>query len=172
METKGRYTIEALEYIAKIADGGMRDAITLMDKCLAYSTELTLENVVKALGTVDYAIMIDLTDAIIGQRSQELIKIIENIHAQGKDLKQFIKQYTHFLLDVQKYVVGCDWKYINLPRLKEYEDWLQECKQEEFDICYNLLERCLKLNNEIKYSSVPKLDIETALLLEVVGGNK
>ena len=37
---------EAIEYIAKIADGGMRDAISLMDKCLSFSNELTLENVV------------------------------------------------------------------------------------------------------------------------------
>ena len=39
------HLVEAVEYIAKIADGGMRDAITLLDKCLAFSKDLTLENV-------------------------------------------------------------------------------------------------------------------------------
>ena len=39
---------EALEYIIKIADGGMRDAITLLDKCLSYSGDITVENVVNA----------------------------------------------------------------------------------------------------------------------------
>ena len=43
----------ALEYIAKLADGGMRDAITLLDKSLSYSTMLNLDNVVNALGTVN-----------------------------------------------------------------------------------------------------------------------
>jgi len=49
-----KYDSDALEYIAKIADGGMRDAITLMDKALSYSLDLTLENVVKALGVTNY----------------------------------------------------------------------------------------------------------------------
>ena len=57
METKGKYEIEALEYIAKLADGGCRDAITMLDKCLAYSKDLTLDNVVKALGTTDNVAM-------------------------------------------------------------------------------------------------------------------
>ena len=65
METKGKYEIEALEYIAKLADGGCRDAITMLDKCLAYPKDLTLENVVKALGTTDYDTMFKLTDYLI-----------------------------------------------------------------------------------------------------------
>ena len=44
-EERIEYDIASLEYIAKIADGGMRDAITLMDKCLSYSKELSVANV-------------------------------------------------------------------------------------------------------------------------------
>lgn len=155
----------AIEYIAKIADGGMRDAITLLDKCLAYSKELTLENVIKALGTVDYEIMFRLTDNLIHFSKKDMIEIIENIHNDGKDLKQFIKQYTHFLLDIQKYAIGCDWKYINIPKLNDYEKWMKDCSDEDFDSCGNILDCCLKLNSDIKYSSSPKLDIETAFIL-------
>ena len=55
----------ALDYIAKIADGGMRDAITMMDKCLSFSSTLSLENVVKALGVADYETMIGLSVNIL-----------------------------------------------------------------------------------------------------------
>ena len=77
--------IDAIDYLAKIADGGMRDAITLLDKCLAYSNDLALENVVKVLGTVDYDKMISICDAIIEDKVQDTISIIENIHSDGKD---------------------------------------------------------------------------------------
>lgn len=157
--------LDALEYISKIADGGMRDAITLMDKCLAYSSELTLENVIKTLGTVDYEIMFRLTDNLIHFSKKDMIEIIENIHNDGKDLKQFTKQYTHFLLDIQKYAIGCDWKYINIPRLNDYEKWMKDCSDEDFDSCGDILDCCLKLNSDIKYSASPKLDIETAFIL-------
>lgn len=161
-----KYDIDALEYISKLSDGGMRDAITLLDKCLAYSTDLTLENVVKALGTVDYSVMFSLTDAFradIGDKA--LIEIIESIHSEGKDIKQFIKQYGHFLLDVQKYGIGCDWVYINIPRLAEYEKWLEKLTDSDFDMIEGLMKTVLKLNSDIKYSATAKLDVEAQLLL-------
>ena len=70
---------EALDYIAKIADGGMRDAITLLDKSLSYSVQLTLDNVVKALGTVNYDTMIKLTEAIYYYDAEKSVKIFVNI---------------------------------------------------------------------------------------------
>ena len=158
------YTDEALEYIAKIADGGMRDAITLMDKCLAYSTELTLKNVVKALGTTDYDTMFELTDLLVNS-DFNAIKIIEDLHSAGKDLKQFIKLYMQFILDVNKYIVGCDWKYINIPKLDNYETMLKNlsCKQEA-EVVSELLSMLINLNSEIKYSQSVKYDIEAEVM--------
>lgn len=155
---------EALEYIAKIADGGMRDAITLMDKCLAYSTELTLENVVKALGTTDYDTMFELTDLLINC-DFNAIKIIEDLHNSGKDLKQFVRLYMQFVLDANKYVVGCAWEYINIPRLDNYETWLKNLScEEESGVILQLLSMLINLNSEIKYSQSPKYDIEAEIV--------
>ena len=97
-----KYTDEAIEYLAKIADGGMRDAITLMDKALSFNKDLTLENVVHALGTTNYDIMFDLTECFVYPNSKKMMEIIDSIHADGKDLKRFMKTYIQFLLDVQK----------------------------------------------------------------------
>ena len=164
--------IDAIEYIAKLADGGMRDAISLMDKCLAFTDELTLETVVKVLGVVDYDEMFKFTDTIIENKLNECIQLIESVYTSGKDLKQFVKQYIQFLLDIQKYAIGCDWKYISLPRLSQYEEWLKGCGTYEFDRCFELLDCMLKINNKIKYSSVPKCVIETEVLLTFGGVNE
>ena len=157
---------EAIEYIAKIADGGMRDAITLMDKCLAFSKELTLENVVKALGTTDYDTMFKLTDVLIFNQSSKAIQIIEDIYNSGKDLKQFVKQYIQFLLDLDKYGIGCDWKYLTLPRLKEYETWLKDCDAVSFSDIEHWLSVFVNLNSDIKWSQSVKYDIEASVVLE------
>ena len=164
--------IDAIEYIAKLADGGLRDAISLMDKCLAFTDELTLETVVKVLGVVDYDEMFRFTDTIIENKLNESMQLIESVHTSGKDLKQFVKQYIQFLLDIQKYAIGCDWKYISLPRLSQYEEWLKGCGTYEFDRCFELLDCMLKINNKIKYSSVPKCVIETEVLLTFGGVNE
>lgn len=156
---------DALEYIAKIADGGMRDAITLLDKCLAYNKNLTLENVVAALGTADYDTMFELTDAILGSDPKQVISIIENIYNSGKDIKQWIKQYTQFVLDINKHQIGCDWKYITIPRLANYGSRVEGY---DFDQCTSLLSTLINLNDDIKYSSAPKYDVEATLLLGII----
>lgn len=161
---------DALEYIAKIADGHLRDAISLMDKCLAYNTELTLENVVSALGTVDYDVMIQLTGTIVNKEVSRVMEIIEELHNEGKDLKQFIRQYMQFLLDVNKYAVGCDWKYISVPKLDEYQKWLDGLDDNDMDMVWRLLDVVVRLNSNIKYSQSPKYDIEADLML-FTGGN-
>ena len=155
---------EALDYIAKIADGGMRDAITLLDKSLSYSIKLTLDNVVKALGTVNYDTMIKLTEAIYYYDAEKSVKILNDVYDEGKDLKQFVKDYLVFLIDVVKYGRGCDFKYLTIPKIYAYEKFLDELGVEEYDVIDKLLDDWVKLNANIKYSSIPKADIEVVLV--------
>ena len=156
---------DSLEYIAKIADGGMRDAITLMDKCLAYSTDLSMENVVKALGTTDYDTMFKLTDYLIDNKVKLSLALIEDIYNSGKDLKTFVRQYVQFLLDLSKWGIGCDWKYLTLPRLADYEQWLKDCGDMEFTAIQNWLSVFVNLNADIKWSQSVKYDIEASIVI-------
>lgn len=160
------YDLDALEYISKLCDGHLRDAITLMDKCLAYSKDLTLENVVSALGTVDYETMISLSADILVKNTKAVMYIIEALYATGKDIKQFVKQYLQFLLDIQKFGVGCDWKYLQVPRIEDYEDWFEDLKSADYDKLESVLKAMIKLNADIKWSSTPKYDLEAVLYME------
>ena len=160
---------DSFEYIAKIADGGMRDAITLMDKCLSFSNKLTLENVVNALGTVNYEDMMKLTDAVFESATDDAVKTVEELYASGKDIKQFVKLYMHFLLDVSKFSLGCDWKYLNIPKLKEIEDWMSNA---DLTTILDLLDMIVRLDSTIKYSSTPKQDIEAELILFINGAEE
>ncbi len=155
---------EAVEYIAKLADGGMRDAITMMDKCLSFSDNLTLENVVNCLGTIDYGTMFNLTNFIFDSNLKEAIGIVEDIYNAGKDIKVFVKQYLVFLLDIYKYFLGCDWAYIQMPSLNEYKEWLNSCGEYERAKSLLILRSITALNSEIKYSPYAKADIEVALM--------
>lgn len=156
---------DAVEYLAKLSEGGMRDAITLMDKCLSYSTDLTVENVVKALGVADYQTMRALTLNLMINASDNIIELIEQIHADGKDLKQFIKQYINFILDVKKYFILGSFDYLSLPQTEDNEQFLKEMEQNNYeDKVSALLDTLLRLNSEIKYDSSPKYLIEAYLL--------
>ena len=154
---------EALEYLAKLADGGLRDAVTLMDKCLSYSKDLTVENVVKALGVADYETMKDLTDALwYKPNNNKILDIIESIHSSGKDLKQFIRQYINFVLDIKKFIVLNEFDYLSIPETEEMSDWLK--RHTDYDEVSDWLDLLIRINSEIKYDSSPKYMIEAMLL--------
>lgn len=156
------YTDEAIQYIAKLADGGMRDAITMMDKCLSLDTELTVESVVQALGTVDYNIHFDLLFKMETGVKDSAIKLIEDVYNSGKDLKQFIKQFQYFVLDVCKYKMFNDFKYISIPALPEYQEKLED---EDLDLALKVLEWVRQLNSDIKWEANPKAIAQTAIVL-------
>lgn len=155
-------SFEALEYIATLAEGGMRTALTLLDKVLSYSSEVSINNVFKALGSVDYEVLFDLTDALLCNKKKEVLEIVNEIYMSGKDLKQFIKSYMLFILDVRKYQITKDIKFTQIPRT--YEDKLKIYLTED-DATVGILQTVTALNSDIKWDSNPKALIEASLIL-------
>lgn len=156
------YTEEAIQYIAKLADGGMRDAITMMDKCLSLNPDLTVESVVQALGTVDYNIHFELLLLMETGVKDSAIRLIEDVYNSGKDLKQFIKQFQYFVLDVCKYKMFKDFKYVSIPALPEYEEKLED---EDLELALKVLDWVRQLNSDIKWEANPKAIAQTAVVL-------
>lgn len=152
--------LDAIEYIAKVADGGMRDAITMLDKCLSYSEELSVENVIKALGVVDYDIMMELTQSVLDNNQKSIIEIVNKVHSSGADLKQFIKLYSEFVLDINIYHITKDTKLIKVPEI-----WAKEFSGFGKAGIKKLLECVMKLRTEIKYEHNPKPVIVATLIL-------
>ena len=157
------YKDEAIEYIAKLADGGMRDAITTLDKCISYNPVLTLDNVVKALGGVDYDTMFDLVEGIYNFDASIAIKITETIYMSGANIKQFIKDFSNFVLDLCKYGLLGSFEYLYIPNL--YENRMKNYTNEHFTFFNQFLGELIKLNNTIKWESNPKPVIESTFVL-------
>lgn len=153
---------DALEYIAKIADGGMRDAITMLDKCLAYSTELTVDVVLKALGIADYDVMFELLVALHTKNAETVMKIIDQIYAQGKDLKLFIKTFMDFILDMCKYNVTRSSDFVKIP--PSYN--LEEYSYDVYAYCTRLLDCLISLIEQLRWETAPKSVIESTLMLQ------
>lgn len=147
----------ALEYIAKLAQGGMRDALTMLDKCLAYNNELTLSNVTEALGLPQYDSLMKLYIDYTERNIIEGIDVINEVYMSGKDLKLFAKQFMEFVLDIYKSAYGVDYKYLQVPCTAEMDEFLESAK---YDLDYTLLDKLVKLNADIKWETNPKARIE------------
>ena len=155
----------AIEYIAKIADGGLRDAITLMDKCLSYSTDLTLENVVKALGVADYETMFNLNECIFYDNSEGIINIVTDVFNSGVDLKLFIKNYFEFVLDLNIYCITDNLSCTKIP--STWLDTINSYREGNWDRLKQLLKFITDLQSEIKWVQNPKSLIIAKFMLFV-----
>ena len=105
------------------------------------------------------------TDSIITCEVKDIISTIENIHCAGKDLKQFIKSYTSFILDLCKFGCTDTLDYGNIPVI--YLDRIKRYNDHAFDDFTELLRCLVKLNAEIKWETSPKSSIEATILLFV-----
>ena len=160
MDKKITSTDEAINYIAKVSSGGMRDAITLLDKCLSLSHDVTLENVLKTIGGEDYSTFITFLSALLEKEKETSIKVIEDVYTAGKDVKQFMKDFAKFVLEVGKYALYKNFDYISLPNTLE--------NKLEHLIDYSLfdiMDFVVSLNNQIKWENDPKTLIELSMLI-------
>ena len=157
---KGTVNLEALRYISRISSGGMRDAITLMDKCLSLSSDLTLENVLKTIGGEDYTTFITFLSALEEKIKVSAIRIIENVYNAGKDVKQFMKDFAKFVLEVEKYALYKNFDYISLPNTL-----VNELEQLIDDTLFNVMDFVVSLNSQIKWDNDPKTLIESSILI-------
>lgn len=160
---------EALQYIAKLASGGMRDAITLLDKCLSYSEELTIDDVVTALGVADYTTMVKLTRAITSDDVETVVGCIDYVYNSGADLKQFVKTYFDFILEANIYCITKKTSFVKIP--ENVLQTLSTLGLIEYDNLYSILQLFTELQSTIRYEQNARAVILAKLLL-FMGGAK
>ena len=129
---------------------------------MSLSTEITIQNVVRALGTVDYAVHFNLLMRLTTGDKKGAVEAVEQVYQDGKDLKQFIKQFQYFVVDVCKFKMFFSFQYVNIPELPEYR---QKMEDEDLDQVVAVLDWVRQLNADIKWESNPKSIIETSVML-------
>ena len=100
------YEDNAIDYIARLAKGGMRDSITTLEKCLDYSKTLSLENVLKVTsGGVTEGNLTEFLFYLLNMQCKEALMFFHNIYMSGIDISLFLKLWTEFLQNCVKYMI-------------------------------------------------------------------
>ena len=157
---------KALRYIAKAADGSMRDGLSLLDQCIAFyiGQTLTYDNVLKVLGAIDTEVFSRLLRHIINGEITSAINILEEIITQGRDLNQFVNDFTWYLRNLMLLKSADDMEDVlemssdNLALLKE------EAKMVDTGVLMRYIQVLSALSNDIKYASQKRVLIEIALI--------
>ena len=142
------YTEDAISYIAKSANGGMRDACTLLDRALAYSENITSEGLMVALNLPNYEYYFALLASYAKHDNEEITKIIHRIYNSGVNFIKWFEGFHSFVINVMKYVFVGDITATMIPA--HYADKVANYGPKHSLICLKLANRLLKMISELK----------------------
>ena len=158
---------KAVRYIARAADGSMRDAISLLDKCIAFNLgeKLTYANVLATLGVADVEIFSGLFRAIRNADVAGAIMKIEGIIDAGKDISQFVADFVQYLRnllligvsgDINTQIMGVGDE--NMPLL------LEDAQLADSETFLRYIRILSELMNDIRYSADKQILLEVAVI--------
>ena len=157
---------EALRYIARCADGSMRDALSLLDRCIAFyfGEEITYDRVLEVLGAVDSSVYSHIFRLILDRNISEVLKQLEEIVLQGRELTQFVTDLIWYLrnLMLAKTASGIEEVLdVGPDRRKLLEEEALGVSMEELMRDIRVLS---DLQESMKYSDQKRVLIEIALI--------
>lgn len=157
---------KGLRYIAKAADGSMRDALSLLDQCIAFhfGKMLTYENVLDVLGAVDTEVFGQLLLGVCNKDIIGLIELLEEIIMQGREITQFVSEFTWYLRNLLLIKSSDNIEEVidaspeNILRLKE------EAEHIDRNAIMRYIRIFSELSGQIKYSAQKRILVEMAII--------
>lgn len=157
---------KAIRYVAKAADGSMRDALSLLDQCIAFylGQTLTYDHVLEVLGAVDTEVFSRLLRAVMANAVVDAIRILEDMIIQGRELGQFVTDFVWYLRNLllmkssDQMEDVLDMSSENLALLKE------EADMTDSDVIMRYIRIFSELSGQIKYAPQKRVLIEIALI--------
>lgn len=142
------YTDDAVNYISKLASGGMRDAITNLDKVLAFTHDLTSESVAKALNLPEYDDYFKLLAAYSKKDNKIVSEVINDVYNSGVNFVKWFEGFHSFVMNVVKYIFLQDINLTMIP--SHYQSKISKYGTAHSVVCLKLANKLLKLNYELK----------------------
>lgn len=158
--------IKALRYIARAADGSMRDALSLLDQCIAFylGQTLTYENVLEVLGTADTSVFSALLRDILNHDSMAALDIIDRMITEGRELAQFLSDFLWYLRnllilkDQEGAEESLDMSRETIAALKE------ECSMVDTTALLRYIRLLSELSNQIRTATQKRVLLEVGFI--------
>lgn len=153
----------ALMLIARAADGGMRDALSILDMCLGYSNSVDETLVRNILGTSDNAFLFEYFDAMAEKDAGKVFKYIDKLIRDGKDPSVFAKDVCRHVRALLIARTSPD-DLVRLMDITEEEagEYVQQTGKITLTRLMKILDLYMSLETEMRYSSSPRMALENA----------
>lgn len=157
---------KAIRYVAKAGDGSMRDALSLLDQCIAFylGQKLTYDKVLEVLGTVDTEILSQMLRTILAGDVTGSIRTLETLLNRGKELGQFVTDFTWYLRNLLLVKSADETEELldvsteNLKLLKEESTMVDD------ETLIHYIRVLSELSGQLRYAAQKRVLVEVALV--------
>lgn len=163
-ETGTSVNEQALHLIARAAEGGMRDALSLLDQAISFSSdEVTLEDALTVTGSVSQAFLGRLAKAIYEKDVAEALQVLDELLSMGKDPTRFIEDMIFFFRDLLLYQMapGLAGSFDRVLIDPEFENLVKTINSDQI---YVIIESFNKTQQEMKWTNHPRIFLEVSLV--------
>lgn len=154
----------ALQVIARAAEGGMRDALSLLDQAISYSDQrVSLDDVLTITGSVSQSYLTKLVQSLNDTNISEALQALHYLVSNGKDLMRFIEDLIYYYRDMLLYQTAPNLEQI-LDRIEIDEEFEQLAKKIPAPNIYRSIELLNKCQQEMKWTNHPRIFLEVAVV--------
>lgn len=155
---------EALNTIAMTAEGGMRDALSILDQSISYGgEEVGIEDVLSVTGGVSQSTLTEIATSMYEKDVQHAIHLLDKIIQEGKDPGRFVYDLIYFMRDLLLYKSTPDLADM-LERAKPDEAFQALAADISADWIQDTIMKLNQCQQEIKWTNSPKVFIEIAII--------
>lgn len=157
---------KALRYVAKAGDGSMRDALSLLDQCIAFylGQELTFDKVLEVLGTVDTEVFSKLLRKVLEQDVTSCIHILEDLLVNGKELGQFVNDFTWYLRNLLLVKTSEDAEEVLDVSSENLKALQEESQLIDTDTLMRYIRVLSELSNNLRNATQKRVLVEVGLI--------
>lgn len=158
---------KALRYVARVGDGSLRDALSLLDQCISFylGKKLTYDNVLEVLGAVDTSVFAGMLGCIRKQDVAACIRMLEEIESGGRELGQFTVDFIWYLRNLLLVKTTEDISDLVIEISSENLELLQqEARAIGEDALMRYIRVFSELSNQLRYATRKRVLIEIALI--------
>ena len=157
---------KALRYIAKAADGSMRDALSLLDQCIAFylGQKLTYDNVLEVLGAVDTDVFSRLLRSVIKRDVPQVLNIVDDLVMQGRELTQLAADFTWYLRNLLLVKTSDNIEDVLDVSTENMQQLREEAGMAEPDMLLRYIRIFSELSGQLKYAAQKRVLLEVALI--------
>ena len=157
---------KAIRYVAKAADGSMRDALSLLDQCIAFylGEKLTYEHVLEVLGAVDMDILSTLFHKIVANDVSGMLSHIEAIVMDGREMVQFVNDFTWYLRNLMLVQESPDLQDVLEVSAEQLALLSKDASLCDSNTLIRYIRICSELSNQLRYSTQKRIDVEVAFV--------